>query len=123
MFAVVLGLGAYAVVLTDAAPGDPDRSLAPPTVERAHDELVTGGVVAPDRLPAAVRAAGPDGYEVNATLRAAGRSWVVGPAPPGDARPGGGSDAAAADRASRSVAVRLGPGRVRPGALRVVVWS
>lgn len=111
-FAVVLGLAAYAVVLAGTVPGEAERALAGPTLERTHDRLVAGGVVLPGRLPAATRAAGPDGYAVNATVSAAGRAWTVGPAPPSHA-----------DRASRPVAVSLAPGRVRAGGLRVAVWS
>ena len=110
VFAVGVALAAYAGVLDDALPV-PDRDLAGPTVERAERAVADAGVVAPDGLAAGLRV-GPDGYRVNLSLDAAGRTWHAGPTPP-----------PRADAAAVGVSVRLGPGRVRPGTLRAEVWT
>ncbi|MFB6160815.1 MAG: hypothetical protein ABEJ61_06520 [Haloferacaceae archaeon] len=110
-FAVVVGLGLYAGALADAMPGRHDRDLAAPALERVHDALTPrGAVVVPTRVGDA-RAAGPDGFRTNVTVRTAAGRFAAGPVAPPDA-----------DSESQSVGVRLGPGRVRPGTLRVVVW-
>ena len=109
LFAVCMGVGLYAGVL-DAALAPTDRNLAEPTLERVHDAMSDGGVVAPDDLPAG-RAAGPEGHDLNVTLVAGDRVWTAGPSPP----PGG-------DRADRPTGIRTAPGRIVPGRLRVVVW-
>jgi hypothetical protein len=110
VFAVGVALTTYAGVL-DATVPTPGRNLAEPTVERAERAVSKAGVADPDRLAAGLRA-GPDGYEVNLTLRSDGRTWHDGPTPP-----------ESADAATLAVSVRLGPGRVRPGRLRAEVWS
>ncbi|WP_435179690.1 DUF7285 family protein [Halorussus sp. AFM4] len=110
VFAVGVALAAYAGVLGDALP-TPDRNLAEPTVERAERAVGPAGVAAPDALAAGLRAA-PDGYAVNLTLSAAGRTWRAGPTPP-----------ARAEAADLAVSVRVGPGRLRPGRLRAEVWT
>ena len=110
-FAVVVGLGLYAGALTDAMPGQHDRDLAAPALERAHDALTPRSeVVVPTRVGDA-RDAGPSGFRTNVTVRTANQRFVAGPTAPPDA-----------ESAARSVGVRLGPGRVRPGTLRVEVW-
>ncbi|WP_129114866.1 DUF7285 family protein [Halegenticoccus tardaugens] len=112
VFAVCLGLGLYAGILGDATPTT-DRDLAEPTLDRVHGVLSSGGVVdAADRGSLVDgRDVGPDGYEINVSVRTAEREWSAGPVPPGRA-----------DRASRSVSVRRSPGRISPGELRVAVW-
>ena len=110
VFAVGVALSAYAGVL-DATLPTPDRNLADPTVERVERALADAGVVAPDALPAGLRA-GPDDYRVNLTLDVAGRTWRAGPAPP-----------PRADAAALAVSVRVAPGRIRPGELRAEVWA
>lgn len=110
LFAVTAGLGLYAGVLDDARPTS-DRDVATPTLDRVHERASDLTVVDPGAIDAA-RRAGPDGYRVNVTVRADGRRWAAGPAPP-----------TRADHASRSVSVRLAPGRLRAGRLRVEVWT
>ncbi|UPV73315.1 hypothetical protein M0R89_12250 [Halorussus limi] len=110
VFAVGVALSAYTGVLGATLP-TPDRNLADPTVERAKRATTETGVADPEALAAGLRA-GPEGYRLNLTLRAAGRSWHAGPTPP----PG-------ADAAALSVSVRVAPGSVRPGRLRAEVWS
>lgn len=106
---VCLGVGLYAVTLDSSIPSS-DRDLAPPTLERVHTVLVTGGVVSPTRLDRAL-GAGPPGHDLNVTLRTADRRWTAGPTPP-----------ATADAATRRVGLEVTPGRVRSGILRVEVW-
>jgi hypothetical protein len=109
LFAVCVGLSAYAVVLADA--GEPtERELAAPTLETVDDAVTSRGTVRPTRLGRVTEHA-PSGGRLNVTLVAGERHWTVGPRPAVDG-----------DRASRRVSVRLGPGRVRVGRLRVVVW-
>lgn len=110
VFAVGVALSAYAGQL-DAALPTPDRNLADPTVERAERAITAVGIADPDELRAGLRA-GPEGYRLNLTLAANGRTWHAGPTPP-----------PSADAADLAVSVRLGPGRIRPGRLRVEVWS
>jgi hypothetical protein len=113
LFAVCVATALYAGVLGDAV-GDTDRDLGGPTLTRVHDDVSSGGIVAPSRLP---RAAGsnPRGYRLNVTLRADGKRWAFGPQAPTATR-------ASVDRASRRVSVRRGPGDVAAGRLAVVVW-
>ena|SRR6056297_725855 len=110
VFAVGVALTTYTGVL-DATFPTPDRNLADPTVERANRALAETGVADPKALAAGLRA-GPEGYRLNLTLQAAGRSWHAGPTPP-----------PSADAAALAVSVRVAPGRVRPGRLRAEVWS
>ncbi|WP_382209916.1 DUF7285 family protein [Halorussus caseinilyticus] len=110
VFAVGVALTTYAGVL-DATIPTPDRNLADPTVERAERTLGDPGVADPQALAAGLRA-GPDGYDLNLTLEATGRTWHAGPTPPPNA-----------DTAALAVSVRLGPGRMRPGRLRAEVWA
>jgi hypothetical protein len=106
---VCAGVGLYTGVLRGAVP-DSDRDVAPPTLSTVYDATSHDGVVVPSRLRDA-HDAGPRGYRLNVTLRAAGEEWDVGPpAPPN------------ADGESRLVSVRLGPARTAPGRLRVEVW-
>ncbi|WP_137283346.1 DUF7285 family protein [Halorussus salinisoli] len=110
VFAVGVALTTYTGVL-DATLPTPDRNLAGPTVERAERAVGDTGVADPEALPAGLHA-GPDGYDLNLTLRSAGRTWHAGPTPP-----------PSADAADLAVSVRVGPGRIRPGRLRAEVWS
>lgn len=110
VFAVGVALTTYAGVL-DAALPSPDRNLAAPTVERVERAVTEAGVADPGALAEGLRA-GPNGYRVNLTLRAAGTRWHAGPDPP-----------SSADAADRAVSVRVAPGRVRPGRLRAEVWT
>lgn len=114
VFAVGVALSAYAGVL-DAAVPTPDRNLAEPTIERAERAVAETGVLAPENLPAGLRA-GPDGYRLNLTLAAAGQSWHAGPTPPPRAD-------TADHTAELAVSVRIGPGKIRPGTLRAEVWT
>lgn len=111
VFAVCVGLALYGGVLSSVIP-ETSRDLAEPTLDRVHDRVSTGGVTVPERLDSA-QAVGPEGYELNLSVMADDRRWVVGPTPP----------ASADDTASRATGVRVIPGRVDPGRLRVVVWS
>lgn len=118
VFAVAVGVGLYAGVLSDAVP-DRDRDLAEPTLGQVHERVTTGGVASPSRLDRLVDSdVSPAGYDTNVTLGAGGEYWAVGP-PVGR----GGSGAAETDTAFRRVAVRLAPGTVRPGRLTVRVRS
>lgn len=109
VFAVGVALSTYAGVLDSTLPTS-DRDLAGPTVERVERRASDAGVLDPDSLAGGLRA-GPDGYRLNLTLTAAGRTWSAGPPAP-----------ASADAASTTVSVRVAPGRVRPGRLRAEVW-
>ncbi|WP_134671967.1 DUF7285 family protein [Halorussus marinus] len=109
VFAVCAALSTYAGVLDGAVP-TPDRNVASPTVDRVERRIADAGVVDPDRIADGLRA-GPDGYGLNLTLRAAGETWSAGPTPP-----------PSADAAAATVSVRIGSGRVRPGRLRAEVW-
>jgi hypothetical protein len=110
VFAVGVALTTYTGVLGATLP-TPDRNLAEPTVERATRAVTKTGVADPEALAAGLRA-GPKGYRLNLTLRAAGQSWHAGPTPP-----------PSADAADSAVSVRVAPGSVRPGRLRAEVWS
>lgn len=112
VFAVGVALSAYAGVVADVLP-TPDRNVADPTVERVHEAVTSAGVAVPGTLPKATGVA-PDGYRLNVTLAAAGRTWRAGPTPPSVESDG--------DSATRTASVRIAPGRIRPGRLRVVVW-
>lgn len=121
LFAVSVGVSLYAGILTDvSATVGTDRGVATPTLERIHDAASTAGIVSPSALDDA-RNVGPNGYDLNVTLRSAGQTWRVGSIPPAVVGTFGSADGA--DSAGRSVSVRIAPGRVRPGRLRVVVWS
>lgn len=106
---VCLGVSLYATVLSSTSVL-PDRELATPTLERAHDTLAPAGVVEPTRLRSAMKT-GPAGYRLNVSIVATEARWQAGPVPP-----------AATDRASRRVAVRTQYVGVRPGSLVVQVW-
>lgn len=106
---VCLGVSLYATVLSGVS-AVPDRNLATPTLERAHDALAPAGVVDPEHLRS-VTDAGPNGHRLNVSVVAAGSQWHVGPVAP-----------ATADRANRRVAVRTPDDGVRPGVLYVRVW-
>lgn len=110
VLAVGAGLSLYAGVLGDVS-GLEEAGVAPTAVDSIRDAASTAGVLAPGRLPDAVRRATPRGRRLNATLAAGGRRWTAGPPRPD-----------ADDRATVRTSVRLSPGRVRPGELRVVVW-
>lgn len=104
-----IGFSLYAVVLQGAiVPAD--RDVAGPTLERVEDRLTAAGVAEPARLSRAT-GSGPDDFELNVTLDAAGQHWTAGPAPPPTAA-----------TARRSLGVRIAPGEVRAGTLRVAVW-
>lgn len=107
---VCLSLGLYAVAIGDVRPSA-ERDLAPTTLDRVHNELRQGGVIVPERR-ASAHDAGPAGYELNLTVRAAGRHWNSGPPVPDRA-----------DRATRQSSVRVGDDRIRVGRLEVAVWS
>lgn len=110
VLAVCLGLSLYAGVLDAALPESTAPTPARTAADRVADVARVGGVVRPGRLDRAAEAA-PVGRRLNATLRAASRTWTAGPPVP---------DRATA--ATRRVSVRVAPGRVRPGRLRVAVW-
>lgn len=111
--AVVAGVSGYAVLVAGlGSSSDRPERVARTTLDRAHEEITSGGVAVPARLADAEVA--PDAYSVRVRLTAAGRVWRVGPPVPTGVEPAA---------ASRSVGVRLRPGRVRPGRLTVEVWS
>ncbi|SFL02405.1 hypothetical protein SAMN04487950_2011 [Halogranum rubrum] len=123
LFAVSVGVSLYAGVLDDVSRAvGVDRDVATPTLERVHDVATSAGVFDPSERHAAL-AAGPDGYDLNLTVRTDGsdrrpsRTWHAGPSVP-DAPP-----RATIDSAERVVSVRVAPGEIVPGQLRVVVWS
>lgn len=109
VFAVCAGLGLYAGALDGALP-ERDEASAHPALHRAERAVTDGGVVAPQRLPAASNAVGSS-HRLNATLVTAEQRWTVGPTAPGTAR-----------NATARVSVRTAPGSVRPGRLTVRVW-
>lgn len=109
VFALCLGLSAYAIVLAGAQ-HTTDRDVAAPVLDSVHDSLAERGVVHPSNLSRARRHAPTNGH-LNATLRTDSERWSVGLLPPPHA-----------NRAARHVSVRLGPGRIRAGWLSVVVW-
>jgi hypothetical protein len=112
VLAVVMGVGLYAEVVLDAAPQDPDRDLARPSIERVRALLSPGVVLRPTLLTHDVlERVAPAGGSVRVTVRAGREQWAEGPEPP-----------AGADVAVLDVPVRVGPDRVRLGRLRVVVW-
>jgi hypothetical protein len=111
VFAVAVGLALYAGALEVTLPRlFPDREVAPAAADRLVAEASSFGALDPP-LSGAVDAAAPTGYELNATLRAANRTWSAGPPRPPTAE---------CDR--RDVGVRVAPGRVRPGRLEVCTW-
>ena len=120
LFAVSMGVSLYAGVLDDVSTTvGVDRDVATPTLERAHDATTTAGVIDPHALGRSL-AVGPDGYDLNVTVRGANRTWHAGPpAPTRTSR----TSSETSDSATRLASVRVAPGRVRPGTLRVVVWS
>jgi hypothetical protein len=111
VLAVAAGLVIYAGTLDDRLPGRHDRQIAETTLDRVERALQTTGVVDPERLGTALSRL-PDGWHGNLTLRANGRRWSRGPAPPTDA-----------ERATGRVSVGVAPTRICPGQLRVVVWQ
>jgi hypothetical protein len=109
LFAVSIGLSAYAAVVADA--GRPtDRDRAGPALAAVDDAVTVHGVVRPARLDRALGVA-PRGAHLNVTVTTDDRQWSAGPPP-----------TVRGDRASRRVSVSLGPGRSRVGRLAVVVW-
>lgn len=132
-FAVIVGVGLYAGVVTDLDRNEGDRT-AETTAETLRRTAAGGDVVDSEELRAAATdpAVTPSGFESNATLalvdgRDGNRTegWSVGPTPPDG--PGGtdrGSEQRDVDvqRADRTVAVRIAPGEIRRGTLRVRVW-
>lgn len=113
VFAVAVGLTTYAGLYDGALPGETERDVASPTLQRAYAALAPAGVVEPDRLSLDTLAAfdGPEGYRVRVSVTTGGDEWHVGP----DAPHG-------ADTAFRLVTVRVAPGVNRPGKLGVAVW-
>lgn len=113
VLAVSLALSTYAVGLESALPEATaqDRGIAKPTLERVTEAVSRDGVVDPEGLEAGPRA-GPDGYEVNVTVRADERTWTAGAEPPTQA-----------ETASRPVSVDIEAGETVPGRLHVEVWS
>lgn len=109
---VGLAVSLYAVGL-DGLPGgaSEERSTADVTLGAVCERVCDGGTVDPASLDEGLAAA-PDGHRLGLVLRADGREWTAGPAPPADA-----------GTATRTVTVRLGPNDVVPGRLRVVVWE
>lgn len=134
VFAVLVGVGLYAGVLSDVGRDAGDRT-AETTVETLRAAAADGDVVDPDRLREAASSpsATPAGFESNVTFGVDSgeggdeRSvWSVGPSPPDASLRADSSDRHDADvavqRAERSVAVRVSPGKIRPGTLCVRVW-
>jgi hypothetical protein len=120
VFAVGVGLTLYVGALDGAlAPLDDDREMAPTAAEALVAEAASFGVVDLP-LSAAVEAARPTGYRLNATLSTAERRWRAGP--PRPPSPENAERAGSANCVDRSVSVRVAPGRVRPGRLEVCVW-
>lgn len=111
VLALVAGLVVYSGAYAGALPTSDDREVAEPTLRRVHEAAARGPVVNPVLLSATAAEAGPAGYHLNASLRAADTTWTVGPTPPRDA-----------ERASRPVTVRFANGTTLPARLAVEVW-
>lgn len=128
VFAVTVGLVAYAGVFESVSPRPASHELAHPTLERIYATLAPTGVVEPSQLDDCT-SVGPKEYRVSITLSVEGRTWRAGDAvPDGIDRPGSNQQSEdptrprGTDRASRPVSVRLAPGVVRSGRLTVEVW-
>lgn len=110
VLAVSAGLVTYADTLGHVLPGDRDRETARTALDRVHDRLRIAGVIDPGRLDRS-RAAVPEDWQANVTLRTREGEWQRGPDPPADSL-----------EAKRRVSVRVAPSELRPGRLRVVIW-
>ena len=111
VFALGVGLSLYVGVLdsTFAALSD-DSEITPTAADKLTSEASSFGIVQPP-IDDAVAAAKPNGYRMNATLRADGSTWSGGP-----------QNGAVSDCVDRSVSVRTAPGTVRRGNLEVCIW-
>jgi hypothetical protein len=125
VFAVVVGLVAYAGVFESILPGPPQQEIAIPTLGRAYATFAPAGVVDPKQLTRErLVPVGPDGYQVNVTVIGPRTEWHAGPPVPREVgQSAGGIRKPSVDRATRPVSVRRGPGVVRPGMLQVAVWQ
>lgn len=112
---VGLAVSLYAVGLEGLpGTGGDERATAEVTLGAVCERVCDGGQVDPERLEEGLAAA-PDGHRVRIVLRADGREWTAGPAPP--------ETGATTTTAARTVTVQLGPTDVSAGRLRVVVWE
>lgn len=107
--AVCLALSLYTGVLEASLPGRSDRAVGDAAIERVERAVAPAGVAQPDRVERGPDA-GPEGYETNVTIEAAGERWTAGPGVP-----------ETADGARKAIGVRVGPGSVRAGRLEVHV--
>lgn len=115
--AIGIGLSIHATVLASVAPS-PEQDVAEPTLDRVSDAVSSADVVEPERLDEAATA-GPEGYDLQVSLRTNDRTWTAGAVPP---QPEGGESSTRTETATRRVAIRTGPGSVVTGRLQVVVW-
>ncbi len=112
VFALGVGLSLYVGVLDSTLPSLTEESeIAPIAADRLVAEASVSGTVRPPIAEATERAR-PDGYAINATLRADSAVWR-----------GGSSRASSADCARQRVRVRTALATVRPGSLEVCVWT
>lgn len=111
VFAMGVGLALYVGALDATLPRlSPSREVVSTAADRLVAEASSFGAVSPP-LADPVAAATPNGYDLNATLRAANRTWTGGPPTPPDA-----------DCERRVVTTRVAPASVRPGSLEVCAW-
>jgi len=112
VFALGVGLSLYVGVLDSTLPSLTEESeITPIAADRLVDEASTSGAIRPP-IGTAVERARPDGYAMNATLRADSAVWHGGPIRP-----------PTADCVRQRVRVRTAPATVRPGSLEVCVWT
>lgn len=117
VLAVGIALVLYVDALSVASPSPTSPGVANATLYPVQDELSDGPVAEPNRI-SSTRGVGPDGYRINVTLTADGRTWSAGPVPPEEV-----TDTRRTEEASRPTSVRVAPGRIEPGQLKVVVWT
>lgn len=111
VFALGVGLSLYVGVLDATLPSlTNDREIAPTAADKFLAEAQSFGSVEPP-IADATADASPNGYRLNATIRAAGETWTEGP--PRRER---------GSCVDRSISVRTAPGQIRPGRLEVCVW-
>lgn len=122
VFAITVGLVAYAGVFESVVPNSSNHDIARPTLGRAYSSLAPAGVVDPKRFDS-LDLAGPDGYQVQIILTVEGTTRQTGPPVPTKADRSKEEDRKIhVDRATRSVSVRLRPGVIRSGELTVIAW-
>lgn len=111
VLALGIGLSLYVGVLDSTLPTLTDeREIAPTAADRFLAEASSFGVIEPPIAEASGEAS-PNGYRLNATVRASDGRWSGGP-----------PRAETGECVDRSISVRTAPGTVRPGRVEVCVW-